>query len=119
MRAVLRVIRRGTGQLLPYQRGIEGHVDVHLAIIQEALGDERNITSALHLGGLCIDPEDAWLLDGLGGPRAHQAGRAVRADHRQRGVRIVRLHHRGQRIGHRGAGGHDDADVPALDAGQT
>ena len=117
--AVLRTIRRGTGQLLPYQRGIEGHVDVHLAIIQEALGDARDITRGLHLGSLRIHTEDAGLLNSLGGPRAHQAGGAVRADDGQRGMRVMRLHHRGQSVGHRGTGGHDDAYVPALDAGEA
>ena len=117
--AVLRVIRRATGQLFAYQRGIESHVDVHLAVIQKALRDKRDITRALHLGGLRIHAEDAGLLNSLGGPRAHQAGRPVRADDGQRGMRVMRLHHRGQGISHRGAGGHHDADVPALDACQT
>ena len=103
-------------QAISYQRRVKGDIDVHLEIALEPLRKGGDIFVLIDLGGFCIDAKDAVLHDGLGGASADQPLWAVRTNNGERGMRIVRLNHRGQRIGHGRAGGHHHPDVAVLHA---
>ena len=80
--------------------------------------DPADVLQQLHLLRLCITAEDALLPDGLGRAGAHQVFRAIRADHRERGMRHVRLNHRRQRVRNRRTRRHDHTHVALLYAGE-
>ena len=103
-------------QAISYQGCVKGNIDMHLEVALKPLRKGGDILFRVDLGGIRIDAKDAILHDGLGGAGADQPLRAVRADYDQRGMRIVRLNHRGQRIGHGRAGSHHHPDVAVLHA---
>ena len=88
---------------------------MHLGGIE---GDPADVLQQLHLLRLCITAEDALLPDSLARTSAHQVFRAIRADHRERGVRHVRLDYRWKRVRNRRTRRHNHTNVAFLHAGE-
>ena len=83
-----------------------------------AKGDPVSVVKQLHLLRFGIAAEDALLPDSLARTSAHQVFRAIRADHRERGVRHVRLDYRWKRVRNRRTRRHNHTNVAFLHAGE-